>query len=271
MYKEFYGLSFNPFGKEIPAEKLFLSKDLKQFESRMNYFTKVKGFSVTFGRTGMGKTSCIRHYTSQLNPQLFKVVYIPLSSVTVSEFYRNLCVGLSLIPKRRKADMFHQIQDHIINLSHTKKQTPFFILDECQFISSSILHELRMLFNFRMDSKNYAMVLLSGQSSFINQLNLHVHEPLRQRTIVHHECIGLKDDEVADYVTTLLEYASLKNPLFSEDAFEAIASAASGSPRMVSHLAEKSMMIGAQKNLSMLDSTVVQDAFESIKIYEEVR
>lgn len=271
MYKEFYGLSFNPFGKEIPVDKLFITKDLKQFESRMSYFTQVKGFSVTFGRTGMGKTSCIRYFTSQLNPQLFKVVYIPLSSVTVTEFYSNLCVGLGLIPKRRKADMFHQLQDHIINLCHTKKQTPFFILDECQFISTPILHELRMLFSFQMDSKNYTMVLLSGQSSFLNQLNLHVHEPLRQRIIVHHECTGLKEDEVADYVTTLLEHASLRNPLFTEDAFEAITSASSGSPRMIGHLAEKSMMIGAQRKLSKLDSTVVQDAFEAIKIHEKVR
>lgn len=267
-YQAFYGLTGNPFRKDIPVNELYVSKDFKQFSSRMEYFKRAKGFALAFGRSGMGKTTCIRAYTAKLNPQLFKVVYLPLSIVTVMEFYRSLAIGLGLSPKQKKVDMFHQIQSHIINLHLQKKQTPFIILDEGQFLDSAILNELRMIFNHEMDSKNHAMVLLCAQPSFINKLNLHVHEPLRQRTVVHHQFIGLEPDEVNDFVTKLLENVGLKEPLFSEDAINALAEASSGSPRLICTLAEKSLLIGAQKQLHQLDSEIIQDAYNSTFIYE---
>lgn len=49
--------------------------------------------------------------------------------------------------------MFRRIQDHVINLQHQKNQTPLIVLDEAQFLSSAVLNELRMVFNFQMDSK----------------------------------------------------------------------------------------------------------------------
>lgn len=33
-------------------------------------------------------------------------------------------------------------------------------------------YDLRLLFNFQMESKNYAMVLLAGQLAFLHQLSL---------------------------------------------------------------------------------------------------
>ncbi len=268
MYTTFYGFNSDPFRKDIPVDELFLSHDLKEFSSRMEYFKQVKGFAVAFGRPGMGKTTCIRYFTAKLNPQLFKVVYLPLSALTVNEFYRNLCIGLGLEPKFKKVDMFHALQDHIVNLAYQKKQTPFIILDEGQLLGAAILNELRMAFNFQMDSKNHAMVLIAAQPSFIQQLNLHNHEPLRQRLMVHHEFKGISDEEIDDFISTRLSHVGFDEPLFTTDALEAMAETTSGSPRMISILAEKSLMLGAQKKLRKLDAKVVQDAYASMQIFE---
>lgn len=268
MYKAFYSMTSNPFSKNVPVEKLFISNDLRQFFARMEYFKTVKGFAVAYGRPGMGKTTSIRAFTSKLNPQLFKVVYLPLSALTVHEFYRNLAFGLGLTPGFKKVDMFHQIQDYIINAQHQKNQTPLIIIDEAQFLGGAILNELRMLFNFQMDSQNHAMILLCGQSSFVNQLNLHIHEPLRQRIMVKHEFKGIGPDEFGPFLTTLLSSAGVSEPIFTEDAIKAIANASNGSPRIACTLAEKSLIIGAQHKHSTVDANTVQDAYESTLIYE---
>ncbi|MGI6165683.1 MAG: AAA family ATPase [Limnochordia bacterium] len=68
------------------------------------------------------------------------------------DFNCNLCIGLGLAPKNKKVNMFHSLRDHIVNLICHKSQTPFIILDEGQFLGGAILNELRMLFNFQMDS-----------------------------------------------------------------------------------------------------------------------
>jgi len=49
------------------------------------------------------------------------------------------------------------------------------------------------------------MVLLCGQPLILNQINLqHVHEPLRQRIVVHHKFRGLEPGEIEEFLTALL-------------------------------------------------------------------
>lgn len=134
MYRTFYGMTADPFRKDIPVHQLFESEDLKAFLGRMEYFKQTKGLAVAYGRPGMGKTTAVRAFVEKLNPQLFTAVYQPLSTLTVMESYRSLCRGLGLMPSFKKVDMFHQIQDGMQTLARQKKHTPVVILDEAQFL-----------------------------------------------------------------------------------------------------------------------------------------
>lgn len=265
-FRAFYGMTFNPFDKSIQVEYLFKSKDLEQFTSRMEYFKNAKGFALVFGEPGCGKTTGIRSFTAKLNPQLFKVVYLPLSTVTVQDFYRHLSTGLGLVPRFRKVDLFHQIQDYIANAYHQKNMTTFVIIDEAQFIQNSILNDLRLLFNFQMDSKNYCMALLSGQSVFLHQLSLTINEPLRQRIAISYGFKGLDKEEIGTYLNTLLKAAGITEPLFTSDALEAIASFSSGLPRKVNSLAEKALLVGYRQKVRAIDAEIIQTVQEDAAI-----
>ena len=115
----------------------------------MEYFKSTKGFACVYGEPGSGKTTSLRAFTAKLNPQLFRVIYLPLSTTTVQDFYRHLAVGLGLLPKFRKVDLFHQIQEQIVKSAIQKNLTTFIIIDEAQFVQHAIFHELRLLFNFQ--------------------------------------------------------------------------------------------------------------------------
>lgn len=147
-YELFYGLTFNPFEKGIPVQHVFESSDYKQFVSRMEYFKSVKGFACVYGEPGSGKTTSLRAFCAKLNPQLYRLVYLPLSTVTVQDFYRHLAVGLGLLPRFRKVDLFHQIQEQIVKSALQNNLTTFVIIDEAQFAQHAILHDLRLLFNY---------------------------------------------------------------------------------------------------------------------------
>ncbi len=265
-FRAFYGMTFNPFDKDIPAEKVYESGDSRQFFSRMEYFKGARGFALVYGEPGSGKTTSIRVFTTKLNPQLFRVVYLPLSSVSVNEFYRHLAVGLGLVPAFRRVDIFHQIQECVANAYLQKGVTTFVILDEAQFLHHTILNDLRLLFNFCMDSKHYAMVLLAGQPAFVHQLSLQINEPLRQRIVISYGFKGLLRDEVGDYLTTLLKTAGVAEPLFTEDAVEAIASFTNGLPRKIGALAEKSLLLGCQQKLRSINAEIIQAAQEEIDL-----
>jgi len=111
MYKAFFGTTSNPFHKDIPVGQLFESEDLRCFLARMAYFKQTLGLAVVYGRPGMGKTTALRAFVAQLNPQLYTVVYRPLTSLTVPEFYRGLFQGCGIEPAFKKVDMFQRLQE----------------------------------------------------------------------------------------------------------------------------------------------------------------
>jgi hypothetical protein len=68
---------------------------------------------------------------------------------------------------QKKVQMFRQIQESIYTYYHSKNVTPVIIVDEAQFLKNSILDDLRIIFNFEMDSKDYSVLILAGQSPFL--------------------------------------------------------------------------------------------------------
>ena len=65
----------------------------------------------------------------------------------------NLAVELGAQPAFRKTDNFKIIQDEINRLVMEKRQTPV-IIDEANYIGNAVLNDLKMLFNFEMDSRD---------------------------------------------------------------------------------------------------------------------
>ena len=184
-----YGLEFNPFLKNS-KEILFEGSEYKEAKFRLDYLARTKGFGLLTGAPGRGKTTLVRSWSAGLNPSLYKVVYTSLSTVTVNDFYRNLAVSLGAQSSYRKTENFHIIQEEINRLALDKKKTPVIIIDEANYIKNAVLNDLKILFNFEMDSRDRAVILLVGLPQLNNTLQLSIHEPLRQRIIMNYNVDG---------------------------------------------------------------------------------
>jgi len=130
MYKAYFGMEFNPFDKTGSLKVPFESGDFKEATSRLEHLKDIKGIGLFTGLPGMGKTYTLKQFVDKLNPNLYKVVYIPLSTITVREFYKALAYGLGIEPAQNKVDIFRQIQECIEILSTSKRVTPVIIIDE---------------------------------------------------------------------------------------------------------------------------------------------
>ncbi len=189
-YTTRYGLEFNPFLKNS-KEILVETKEQKELLFRLDYLVKTKGFGLLTGSAGRGKTTIIRNWALGLNPSLYKVIYTSLSTLTANDFYRNLAQKLGASPAFRKPDNFRIIQEEISRLAIEKRKTPVIIIDEANYINNAILNDLKILFNFEMDSRDRAAILLAGLPKLNSTLNLSVHEPLYQRLVMNYNIEGL--------------------------------------------------------------------------------
>ena len=266
MFKSFYGLTSDPFLKSIETKEHFKSKDFNEALSRLEFLKNTKGFGLITGEPGVGKSFLLRYFVNSLNTNLFKPVYIPISTLTVMDFYRALCSGLGIIPSHKKVIMFKQIQESIYTYHQSKNITPVIIVDEAQFLKNSVLDDLRIIFNFEMDSKDYAILILSGQTPFITQISRQPHEALRQRIVVNYYLKGLTKDETKEYVKSILESCGCYEPIFTDSAYELLYSSSNGSIRTLNSLTRMCLISGANEKLKSIDSEVVFMAQNELNI-----
>lgn len=160
MYNSYYGLTFNPFDKQQLKEKdHFISRDFTEMTNRLNYLKDIRGIGVFTARPGMGKSFCLRCFAASLNPSLFHMEYLCLSTISVADFYKQLCSILGVSDKGGKTGMFKAIQEQITYLYKEKRQPLLLAIDEAQYLSTGILNDIKMLMNYGYDSVNYFTLL----------------------------------------------------------------------------------------------------------------
>ena len=260
-----YGLEFNPFIKNS-KEILVHTTEYKETLFRLDYLAKTKGFGILTGSPGRGKTTAIRTWSSTLNPSLYKVVYSSLSTLTPNDFYRNLVKELGSEPAFKKPDNFRIIQEEITRLSLEKRKTPIIIIDEANYINNAILNDLKILFNFEMDSRDRAAILLAGLPKLNSTLQLQIHEPLKQRIVMNYNLEGLSKEEGKTYISEKLIGAGGNQPIFEEAAVEAILNAADGTPRLINKYCNMSMLLGDTHKANLITTDIVMQAMNDCEL-----
>jgi type II secretory pathway predicted ATPase ExeA len=264
MYRQYFGLRREPFGKDIDAKDLFMSGDIREAESRLDYITETKGIFLLIGEPGSGKTVVARRFAEKLGTTLYKVCYLSLTTLTVNDFFSALVTMLGEQARFRKFEMFRQIQNSIGELYFNQKITPVFIIDEVHMASVPILDDLRMIFNFKMDTSDPYILLLTGQTLVRNKLVLNTCLPLKQRIRLKYSMQGLSVNETAQYINHRMRSAGAVDEVFAPEALSAIHAAANGFPRNINNLATHCLMYAASKDMRMIDSDAVYQANQEL-------
>ncbi len=258
MFASYYGLSFNPFDKHNGREQdRFPSRDISQMLSRLDYLKDTRGIGLFTASPGMGKSFALRCFAKSLNPNLYHMEYVRLSTVSVMEFYRQLCCVLGVETKGGKPGMFRAIQEQILYLYKEKKQPLLLAVDEAQYLSTGILEDIKMLMNYGYDSLNCFTLILCGEPHLNSTLRKPVHEALLQRVTVHYNFSGLSDSEVAQYVLHKIACAGGAASIIEQAALSAIHSHSQGNPRLVDNLMTNALTLGAQMEKKSIDTEVI--------------
>ena len=256
--QSFFGLTCNPFTKQgVSTTDHFPSNDFQEMHGALDDAKDVRGIAVFTSPPGAGKTFVIRTFVQELNPNLYQVAYICLSTVSIAEFYKQLCAVLGVPEKGGKPGMFKAIQEQIWYLYKEKRQPLILIVDEAQYLNTAILNDLKMLMNYEYDSLNCFTLILCGESYLNSTLRKPVHEALRQRITVHYEFQGLSDEEVPAYVRHKIRTAGGSEQIINEAAMSALNSMSQNNPRVIDNIMSDALTIAMQAGKHTVDADVI--------------
>lgn len=266
MFKRFYNMASNPFSKELAAGDAHATADMAQVHKRLDHLSRTGGIGLITADPGMGKTFAVRAWADKLNPNTAKLVYICMSTVTNMEFYRQLCCGFGLEPYFKKSDMYRDIQACIRNLADEKGVRVVVVIDEAQYLPSSVLRDLQMLANFDMDSRDLMSLVLVGHSVLSQYLSRQPYESLRQRIVVNYRMEGLEEAQAKTYVREMLLKAGADPDIFDDAALAAAHGVSGGSIRRLNSVVVNALTIGAQQQSRAIDAEMVRSAAEELSI-----
>jgi general secretion pathway protein A len=266
MFKAFYGLTLNPFDKSLPEKHAFNSHDHEQMLSRLDYIKNIRGVGLFTACSGMGKTFALRCFAKNLNPNLYQLSYICLSTVSVTEFYQQFCHELGLEYGSKKSVMFRNIQERLLNLFKEKRKTYILVLDEAQYLSHHVLRDIKMLMNTDFDSLDCFTLILLGQPYIGSVLERPIHESLKQRIAIHYNYAGLSVEEAKNYIYTRIKLTGASNGIIDEAAVHAVANFCQGTPRIINSVMTNALILGTQMKKNIIDTDIILSACNSLSL-----
>lgn len=258
-----FNLEQNPFSKEIGTEELMAIQSLQQAENEIKLLIETRGIGILSGGSGCGKTSILRSVAEQLNPGLYKPVYVCNSALGTTEFYQTLATAFGVEPRGRRNMLSTKIKKQIRESSVQNKIHPVIFLDDAHNLSSETLKDLRQLTNFEYDSKNCCTLLLCGLPDLIRKLSLNIYAELANSVTFSIKVPSMQAEETYSYLENRILRCGGQPNLFTGNAMKLIHDVAQGVLRSTGIVAWRAITKGAELQQQQIEKEIIQTVITS--------
>lgn len=264
MFEQFHGFTSTPFSKSVGTSDMFMHKSLKELIKRFEYIKENRGIMVLVGDPGLGKTTALRYFMNSLNTQSFFCVYIPLSTVSINDFYRQINEKLQGDHAYFKAHVYKAIQNRIIDSALNKNIIPVIIFDEAHLLKEQNIRELQILTNFKCDTLDPAIIVLAGQDTLLGKLKKPSINSFYQRVALKYRLISLDKQEIIDYVKHSFKICNCDDDLLTPPAFDALFKLSQGKIRIIGDIVKKALTLSAILKKKIISEEEIITASEEV-------
>lgn len=258
--KNFFGFFKMPFTHTIDVNDLYKSESFEEAFTRLSFALETEKISILTGEAGSGKSCVLRHFANSLDSKSYKLIYIPADPDTkISDIAKQSLSELQMPVPHYAKTALRIFRENIIDFNNNKGIKPVLIIDEAQELEPNVLIALKTLLNFQMDSKNYLFVILSGQKSFLNHLDLFQLESIKRRIRIHYFMMPLTLAETSEYIMHELRKSGLERNIFPDDVKANIYNSTKGNIAGINNLCFNSIIVAASKSKEFIDNGICQN------------
>ena len=258
MYETFFEMKHTPFKNNIDTEALYISNDISEILSRLEYAASRQLFAVVTADVGCGKSTTIRRFTSRLPRERFEILYLSDSKLTPRWFYKGLLDQLGVESKFYRGDARRQLHQQLELIQGMYKKHVVTIIDEAHLLAKETLEEIRFLLNTKMDSHQPMSLILVGQNELWDKLKLQSYMAIRQRLDLKCEINPYDRSQTQGYIDAHLAYAEGVKDIFTDKAVDEIYRYSAGSARAINKLCTHTLIYAAQRAKKLIDDHMVR-------------
>lgn len=258
-----WGLKWNPFSPELPAEALLVTPRIEHFAYRVEQLVQEGGFAMICGESGTGKSVALRIVAQRLAALRDVVVGVlerPQSKA--ADFYRELGDNFSVkLKPHNRWGGFKALRERWQAHLAAARLKPVLLVDEAQEMDPEVLSELRILSSADFDSTSLLTVVLCGDQRLPERLRQPDLVPLgtRIRTRLH------TDTASREELSELLHHALAKAgnaTLMTAGLRQTLVDHAAGNYRLLMTMAAELLAYGSAREVAQLDEKFYLELFQ---------
>jgi general secretion pathway protein A len=257
-----YGLKWNPFTPELPAEALWATPRIADFAWRVENLVADGGFALITGDSGTGKSVALRIVAERLGRlRDVTVGILTRPQSRLADFYRELgeAFGVQLSPHNRWGG-FKSLRERWKAHMESSLLHPVLIVDEAQQMRPEVLSELRLLASAPFDCTTYLTVVLCGDQRLAVLFRQDELVPLAGRIRTRLVMDYAAREQLRELLIHALTQAGNRK-LMTDELMDTLVEHAAGNCRTLMTMAGELLMAGVAREATQLDEKLYFEVY----------
>lgn len=257
MMLQHFGLRYPPLGKE--TTDLWDDGVMAQLGERFAWLLHSPGVGLITGEPGVGKTAALRQLTHGLNPHRHLAIYQAETDFGRLDIYRGLARALGVEPGYRRAQLWSDLKERILELVDGRQVTPVWIIDEAQNLPPEFFRDLPAFLNFAFDARDVMTIWLIGHPVLAQTLERAPYAALHSRIQVRVQLRPVIERErFAALIRHALKSAGCTHTLIADSGLEILRQASRGLPRQAGRILNNALRLAVPRGLNHLPDELLQ-------------
>lgn len=265
-YLQFFGFQDYPFRLTPDTRYFFPSSRHKAVLETIRYgLARGEGFLVLVGDPGIGKTMLLRILLKELTEERYRTALIMTPALEPKELLQAILEDVQLPFKASdsKERLLRTFQRYLLQEAAQGRQFVL-VVDEAQNLPAESLEEIRLLSNLETEDKKLLQILLVGQLSLEEKLQMPQLRQLKQRISLWERLEPLSPDEVSWYTQYRMARAGGASVPFDKGAEKLLCDASGHVPRLINKIMDRALLVAASRLERHISAEILREALKTL-------